>query len=751
MEPTDTACNAHITKHTVTNPLGINAITFEELFDIADIQRLQDEFASATGVASLITHPDGTPITAPSQFVRLCSEIIRTTEKGCLNCFKSDAAIGRYNPDGPIVQPCLSGGLWDAGASITVGGHHIANWLIGQVRDATQNESKMRQYAKEIGVNEESFIEAFHEVPAMSHEQFTRIARVLFTLAKQLSTTAYQNIQQARFITERKLAFNKIKELEAKYRIVADNTYDWEYWLRPDRIAFEYVSPSCLRISGYDAEQFFDDPGLFTRIIHPDDRHLVERRLADQNEDQQSDELEFRIVRLDGSVRWICHVCQPVFGDSGQFLGSRGSNRDITARKQAEESLQKAHDKLEQRVRERTEKLTKANEDLQNEISERRKVEEALQESSVRFKMVVDSLDALVYVADMDTYQVLLVNSYGREIWGDLTGEICWERLQDGQTGPCSFCTNSRLLNASGEPVEPVVWEFQNTMTGRWFECRDQAIRWTDGRMVRMEIATDITVRKQAETEILSLNAELEQRVQQRTAQVEAVNKDLEAFTYTVSHDLRTPLAWIGGYSRLILRRYGDRLDEQPLQYLREICEGTKHMEILIDALLDFSHISYHELHRQPVNLSDLVRMVATELSRSESDRRVTFLIAEGVTEDVDPQLLLIVLKNLVGNAWKYTGKREDAVIEFGVMHRNGKRICFVRDNGVGFDMTQAEKLFLPFQRFHETSDFKGHGIGLATVRRIVMYHDGEVWAESSIGEGATFYFTLNAMSHGPL
>jgi PAS domain S-box-containing protein len=188
---------------TLTQPLESGAITFEELFDIADVQRLQNEFAAATGVASLITRPDGAPITAPSQFVRLCSTIIRKTEKGCSNCFKSDAAIGRYHPDGPIVQPCLSGGLWDAGASITVGGHHIANWLIGQVRDETQTEENMRAYAREIGVDEEPFIKAFHEVPAMSHEHFTRIAQVLFTLAKQLSTSAYQNIQQARFISER--------------------------------------------------------------------------------------------------------------------------------------------------------------------------------------------------------------------------------------------------------------------------------------------------------------------------------------------------------------------------------------------------------------------------------------------------------------------------------------------------------------------------------------------------------------------
>jgi len=202
----------------LTQPMEGGTITFEELFNINDVQQLQDEFALATGVASIITYPDGTPLTAPSNFSYLCNEIIRKTEKGRSNCFKSDAALGRYHPEGPIVQPCLSGGLWDAGAGIIVGGHHIANWLIGQVRDESQTEEKMLAYAREIGADEASFMKAFREVPAMSRMQFERIAKALFTIANQLSSSAYQNIQQARFITERnnaeELLHVKAAELE---------------------------------------------------------------------------------------------------------------------------------------------------------------------------------------------------------------------------------------------------------------------------------------------------------------------------------------------------------------------------------------------------------------------------------------------------------------------------------------------------------------------------------------------------------
>jgi len=201
----------------LTRPLdAADSIEFEDLFDIEDIQKLQDQFAKATGVASIITHTDGVPITKPSGFCQLCENIIRRTEKGLRNCYHSDSVIGRLSGKGPTVEPCLSSGLWDAGASISVGGRHIANWLIGQVRDETQHESRMRAYAHEIGADETAFIEAFYEVPAMSRDQFEKIAQALFTLAGQLSSMAYQNIQQARFITERKRAEDERLKLETQ-------------------------------------------------------------------------------------------------------------------------------------------------------------------------------------------------------------------------------------------------------------------------------------------------------------------------------------------------------------------------------------------------------------------------------------------------------------------------------------------------------------------------------------------------------
>ncbi|HNW51840.1 MAG TPA: PAS domain S-box protein [Prolixibacteraceae bacterium] len=203
----------------LTQPLENDAkYEFDELFNLNEIQKLQDQFAAGFGVASIITNTDGTPITKASNFSRLCQNIIRCTETGLKNCMHSDAVIGRQNTDAPIVQQCLSGGLWDAGASITVGGKHIANWLIGQVRDENQTADKMKRYAAEIGAHEKDFMEAFDEIPSMSQVQFHKIADVLFTMAGQLSDMAYQNMQQAHFINDKKTAEIALSESEERYR-----------------------------------------------------------------------------------------------------------------------------------------------------------------------------------------------------------------------------------------------------------------------------------------------------------------------------------------------------------------------------------------------------------------------------------------------------------------------------------------------------------------------------------------------------
>jgi light-regulated signal transduction histidine kinase (bacteriophytochrome) len=226
---------------------------------------------------------------------------------------------------------------------------------------------------------------------------------------------------------------------------------------------------------------------------------------------------------------------------------------------------------------------------------------------------------------------------------------------------------------------------------------------------------------------------------------LEAANIELEAFNYMVAHDLRNPLNTIGGYSQVIKQVCGDKLDVECKGYIQQIYETTMRMDKLIGTLLNFSHLLRVDLCQDTVDLSEMAHEVAASLKISEPDRRVMYRIKEGIKVKGDANLLRIVLDNLIGNAWKYSGNREGTVIEFGMKEIEGKPALFVHDNGHGFDMAKAEKLFLPYQRLPGRDEFKGHGIGLSTVERIIRRHGGRVWAESEPGKGATFYFTLPA------
>lgn len=315
---------------------------------------------------------------------------------------------------------------------------------------------------------------------------------------------------------------------------------------------------------------------------------------------------------------------------------------------------------------------------------------------------------------------------------------------------------NPRILKSGRTPVEEYkrlwstitsgnIWkgEFVNKKKNGelyWESASISPIKNSEGNITHfVAIKEDITERKQAEDELRRQR----DRLEYLTIQLTAANKELEAFCYSVSHDLRAPLRSIDGFSKALMEDYTDILNDQGKNYLQRVRAASRRMGQLIEDLLDLSRVTRIGMNRKMIDLSALVKTLATELQEKQPERKVEFVISQGLAVNGDPQLLKIALENLLNNAWKYTRKCSEAKIEFGVTQHNGKPTYFVRDNGIGFDMTYIDKLFVAFQRLHSANEFEGTGIGLATVQRIIHRHGGQIWAEGVVGKGAVFYFTI--------
>jgi light-regulated signal transduction histidine kinase (bacteriophytochrome) len=255
--------------------------------------------------------------------------------------------------------------------------------------------------------------------------------------------------------------------------------------------------------------------------------------------------------------------------------------------------------------------------------------------------------------------------------------------------------------------------------------------------LANQQLEREIGARKRVETQVQAANTELL-----------AANKELEAFSYSVSHDLRAPLRSIDGFSLALLEDYADKLDDEGKDHLNRVRAATQRMGTLIDDLLDLARVTRTEMRLETADLGAIARSVAEELQKTEPERQVKFSIEEGLMALVDSHLIRITLENLLGNAWKFTSKRQSACIEFGRKNSDGRHTYYVRDNGAGFNPAYADRLFSAFQRLHDRNEYPGTGVGLATVQRIIHRHGGRIWAESAVDKGATFYFTLSETSH---
>jgi PAS domain S-box-containing protein len=498
-------------------------------------------------------------------------------------------------------------------------------------------------------------------------------------------------------ITERKQMERALRESEEKFSKAFNASPDVITLTSMRNGRFIEVNESFTRVTGYTREDAFKDSSIAQNLWgNVEDHHRVSQQIRERGR-VLSEEMTFH--SKSGEIGTMLFSAERVsIGGEPCLLTI---TRDITQRKKAEEAIRESEEKFS--------KVFHASPNIMVIMS-------------LKDRRIIDVNENYTYFTGYSRQEVIGQNAAEFNSWvdddshnrilktfkeeGRVRGEEVLFRRKSGDMHTALL--SIELINIGGEPC-------------------------------MLTESIDITRLKQAEEKLNQTLANLEQS----SARLAATNKEMESFSYSVSHDLRSPLRSIDGFSQALLEDYKDRLDEHGQEYLNRLRSASQKMGELIDGLLKLSRLTRSEMHQETVDLSTLAEEITTRLQETQPKRRAKFVIGNGLTARGDPQLLRVLLENLLGNAWKFTSKIPQAKIEFGSNNNGNRKVLFVKDNGAGFDMAYADKLFSAFQRLHDTTEFPGTGIGLATVQRIINRHGGSIKAEGAVGKGATFYFTL--------
>ncbi|HJV64460.1 MAG TPA: PAS domain S-box protein [Geomonas sp.] len=501
-------------------------------------------------------------------------------------------------------------------------------------------------------------------------------------------------------VTQQRQTQKALEQSEERYRRFSALTSDYAFCFsrKPDGLFhFRWLGGAFQEITGYSEEEIFQHGRRFA-IVHPDDRERVVSRLFGLQVGQSLTE-EYRIVCKNGETRWIRGAYHCEAGDSPDELLLFGASRNITGSKENELAL--------------------------------KNIEEI-------FRLFLEHSPAYLIFKD-ESQRVIRLSRNFESLFGRPLTEMMGKTVKDFYPPglAATIMRDDTAVLKEGRPIHT-----EEVLNGRVYSSTKFAIPQKGKPSLLATIKTEITARKEAEAALRLLNEVLDRRVAERTSQLQAAVMEQEAFSYSVSHDLRAPLRHINSFSAILLEDFGEFLPPQGRDYLVRICKATNRMGVLIDNLLELSRVSRAQVNRSTVDLSTLAAKIALMFREIEPERQVELQIAPDLWAECDKNLVRQLLENLLGNAWKYTSQAEVARIEVGQLPSEEGPVYFVRDNGAGFEMAYQEKLFAPFQRLHG-AEFEGNGIGLATAQRIVQRHGGTIWAEGEVGKGAQFFFTL--------
>jgi PAS domain S-box-containing protein len=613
-------------------------------------------------------------------------------------------------------------------------------------------------------------------------------------------------VHVARDITERKRSEETLKESESRLKRTQEISHlgSWELDLNNNSLTW---SDEVYRIFGLKPQEFASTYEAFMETVHPDDRTTVNTVYSNSlKEGNDTFEIEHRIVRKNGEIRFVHEKCEHLRDKSGKVIRSIGMVHDVTESKKAEAELVRLASFPEknpmpiveidlqgkpQYLNPRSSQLFpdlekkgfnhpflkgikniipeiegKENTPVAREvyvsdkcylqtityiaenqrlriycldITDRKKVEETLQESEEKYRRIVENTTNVIMVTQPDGI-ISYLSPSSKEIMGYSPEELIG-------TNPMIFYPDDikkvqQALSRALQGEKGQNFEYRILTKGRaikWVSHSWSPIFFDNILQSIVSVIEDITERKTTENEIIKLNDDL----MRRSNELAAANKELETFSYSVSHDLRAPLRSIDGFSQALLEDYGKTLDENGKEYLQRVRKATQRMAQLIDDMLRLSRLTRVEMTMQKVDLDQLASSIIDELKKTDPERKIKFITQKKIIAEGDANLLHILLENLLGNAWKFTKKRERTEIEFGKTQQGQETVFFVKDNGAGFNMKYADKLFIPFQRLHDETDYPGMGIGLGIVSRIIHRHGGRIWADAEENKGATFYFTL--------